>query len=509
MISDRLRNIGRMTAILATSAFLVAVWLSWTTDYPGVGSGAQYLRYAQNLANFGVFSEKTNPTRTPAPSMFREPLPAAVVAGWMLLAEPSVGDWKQKLQELNHSPRIRVIKFVKLLWGALATFAIFVAVVRFTGSYLAACLAAVLVTWMLGPRRFDGLETELEAAALLALSSLLLAIAVDTRRPLYFGLGGLSFGALALTKAVFLFVVIVLAVLIGAWGAYLLVRKAEMPRRVLTCFALFPLTFAVTVVPWMVRNYVHFDSFNITERGGFVLYRRVSIGQQMTGTEYLGAFYAWAPMYSGAKKDDFNFSRVPIDVQPIIGPLLGFTPADLEIGGRLERLDRNSPKAKQNGHKAVKEARPEDALTFFWAGSALRAKVTREMAEQGHPFPRLAADRVLRERAMQTMLEHPWRHLATTLPFLWRGAAYTFPVLLAFAIVSLLWRRLDMLAYVLPALGAVLFYALFTHDLPRYNFPMNPFAAACLVILVWMAAYRLVPAPSQHRAQAAKPQALL
>ena len=83
--------------------------------------------------------------------------------------------------------------------------------------------------------------------------------------------------------------------------------------------------------------------------------------------------------------------------------------------------------------------------------------------------------------------DDPARHLATTPLFLWRGAFFPLPVLLA-ALVYALWRRDYALGvFVLPGLGTIMFFGLLTHFLPRYSAPVLPMAVVTVVVLAWCA----------------------
>ena len=68
----------------------------------------------------------------------------------------------------------------------------------------------------------------------------------------------------------------------------------------------------------------------------------------------------------------------------------------------------------------------------------------------------------------------PLKHIAMSIPFLWRGAGLIFPLLALVACYAAVARRSDLVVYILPVLGLVLFYALATHFHPRYGQPMLP-----------------------------------
>jgi len=57
---------------------------------------------------------------------------------------------------------------------------------------------------------------------------------------------------------------------------------------------------------------------------------------------------------------------------------------------------------------------------------------------------------------------------------MWRGAFFAFPTL----VIVLGWaarqRRAELAIFALPALGIVMFYALFSHFIGRYSVPVSP-----------------------------------
>jgi hypothetical protein len=224
--------------------------------------------------------------------------------------------------------------------------------------------------------------------------------------------------------------------------------------------------FVIVVAPWMYRNHVHFDTFSIAQRGGGVLSIRV-MKDQMSLEEYVGSFYVWAPH----------------GIRPLVGAILGFSPHDLERGGRLQRLNRRSTSdffAEDNLWEAA--GRPDRVVSYYRKARAASVQLKNELRARGEDPAQ--ADAILQERSLRYIREHPWRHLALTIPFLWRGALFTFPIL-----ALTLWqaaRRRDwgLARFALPAFGLVMFYALLSHFIPRYGAPMFPVVIVCVAALL-------------------------
>jgi hypothetical protein len=76
------------------------------------------------------------------------------------------------------------------------------------------------------------------------------------------------------------------------------------------------------------------------------------------------------------------------------------------------------------------------------------------------------------------------QHLAVTIPLIWRGAIFTFPIFVVGLIYSFATRRYDIALLVLPGIGTALFYALFTPCEARYGIVLFPLAIVAVVALV-------------------------
>ena len=190
----------------------------------------------------------------------------------------------------------------------------------------------------------------------------------------------------------------------------------------------------------------------------------------MTAQEYLGTFYVWAPT-NGLHK--------------LMGAALGFTPADLERGGRLQRLNSTLDSNYAADDAAAEQAgRPDRAISYYSQARAERVKLEQELGKAGHQHADLEADDILKQRAIALTLKHSWEHLALTLPFLWRGAPLAFPILACALIVGVRRRRYDLALFALPAFGLVIFYALFTMFLGRFAIPAYFVGIVTLVLLV-------------------------
>jgi hypothetical protein len=439
-------------------AILLVTWTGRITGGRIDQDGGHTLTMAVNLAHSGVISLKTAPPLEP--SMYREPLPVVVAAGAVLGIDAVHG--RAPLAAYFEGPRARLVKVTNVAWMLLLCASVYVAVHLLTGSRMLGFAGAILVNLPLPlvPSGFaglglDSLNSDLPAAALLAGSSVLLAAGLSEARVLRCVVAGVMFGALALVKASFVYVFAGLAV--SVFLLAVIAARRDYQRPVARNGLVLTVCFAAVVAPWMLRNHNHFGTWSIAERGGVVLLIRAE-KDQMTAEEYRGAFYAWAPY----------------GIRPAFGRLLGFEPRDLHRGGRLQRLNRY-PSADFHADDVAAEraGRPDLAISYYRRARAQRVQLNREI---GATLGSLEVDRRLQERALDMIAQHPWRHLAVTVPVLWRGAFMAFPVLVLGLAAALRRRDLRLATFLWPSMGLALFYGLLSHFIPRYGVPLVPVA---------------------------------
>lgn len=208
----------------------------------------------------------------------------------------------------------------------------------------------------------------------------------------------------------------------------------------------------------MLRNYVLLDAMDIVGEAAPVILMVRAEKNKMSWTEYSGSFYAWAPTEL---------------LRHATGRLFGFTERDLGRGGRLEKLNR-SKKSEfyASDLEATRAGRPEDAVSYVKVAQAKRRQGKQKLMAQG--YTPIEAENALQRQAIGQIAGEPFKHVTMSIPFLWRGAALVFPVLVLVLYYGLRCGRSDLVVYVLPVLGLVLFYALVTHFHPRYSDPMVP-----------------------------------
>lgn len=249
---------------------------------------------------------------------------------------------------------------------------------------------------------------------------------------LSWALAGGTLALLVLTSARFQFLLpLVLA-------ALLLALKREVSlRRV----AVFLMTYGVIVGGWMLRNYLNFGSFHVSQRGGLVLSLRAE-HNRMDLCEYLTALGAWAKVHSAVAL----VSRIGS-----CGERSGM------------RLDEQNPDS------------------FFNRGRRRRVELLLE--EQS--FDR--HDRQLILESLGRISREPLRHLAMCIPLAVRAAtfeqrllarwlAYVGTVFMLVGFVQSI-RKRDyggLLFFLLPVFNLA-FLILWTHCEPRYSLAGLPF----------------------------------
>lgn len=466
-VPERHRALQKRAVIAFTIAALLVSWGSTIhgipADRPIINDAWQNLTLAYNLSHHGVMSFSHDGADL-APSSRREPLPVAFLALHMAAVEAVHG--KVTLEEYQTGLGTGRLKVSNVFWAALLAYSVFASIVRLSGSFVLAG-AGTLVANLMAAQYFNTLLTEPHAAALLTLACYLSIVAVSRRRALYFGLAGVCFGALALTKAAAFYVVMVLAVLLLGWSLWQLRWPTETRSVRIRSVIAFVLGVALTSGPWMLRNYVLLDSMEIRGEAAAVVLMVRAVKNKMSWTEYRGSFYAWAP--NGL-------------LRRAASALSGFTEADLGRGGRLQRLNRSSnSEFFASDIKAKDDGRPEDAVSYVKVAQAEKRKMMRELI--AHGYSSIDAERQLQRRVIRQILGEPLKHIAMTVLFLWRGAGLIFPALALVACYAAVARRPDLMVYILPVLGLVFFYALATHFHPRYGHPLLPVSIVGVLVL--------------------------
>jgi hypothetical protein len=465
---------GRAMRLLATALValgLVFLCVQRISGGPIEKDAAQVTLMAFNLERHGIISmDEAAPF---SPTNYREPAPVIWSAVGIALIDTALGEAAAPDAYL-HGNRVRILKYQNILWLGLLSLGAFWAARVLGGSFYFALLAAVLVTYPFWKAHtpLDDLYTDIPGAAFLMLASTTLTVSFRRRSLAICALAGVLFGILTLIKAAFLYVFIGTVAVMAC--LHFLQRNVVPVRLAVRELIVLIAAFGCSIAPWIYRNYVELGTLHISQRAGVVLMYR-AVDDQMTPEEYRGTFYAYAPQR----------------LQGIVGRALGFSAADLQRNGRLQRLNDVESDFADDDLAAERAGAPERTISYYRRARAERVKMERAFFAADGPQPEIAADDALKDRAVSLILQRPSMHLALTIPFLWRGATLVFPVLLIGLVHAARRRRYDLLVFGLPAFGAVMLYGLFTHFIGRYDLPS--FSIATVVLLVSMLSQRSAP----------------
>lgn len=231
---------------------------------------------------------------------------------------------------------------------------------------------------------------------------------------------------------------------VAALATLALARPSVRDKAGFTSVAMFSIAGCLTLLPWLVRNYLHFGDFALSSGyGSYVLAYRVAYNA-MSWSEWWTAWLYWLP--------DFGDTLVETALPPeyyrhlTFGAPDGYFQSGHDLAKRLDRL----------------AAAPQAQMTYL----------------------------------LQTYVwNDPLKHLMVTLPLVWRGI---WPgKYLALAGFVLMWpaaRALYRDARLLPYLGLVLplffmagLHGLVSVNVVRYNVPMIALYATtvALMLTVW------------------------
>jgi hypothetical protein len=493
MSDDRAKSVSRWRWILLsiTLVFLWCLAISEITGSEITKDAADNLQLALNVAHHGVMSLDTTPPYRP--SMMREPVPIGVIAAAVYVTDAMEGPVPH--DSYFSGTRARQLKFINLFWLTLLSGCAFLATRRFTSMFSLALLAVVLVgldfTWLvpLSIRQYVGVDnlcTDLAGAAVLTSASLLLVTGVARRSKATLLGAGACFGLAALTKASLFYVSIAL---LAAFALYHLFRvwrrRTTTSQPVAGLAGALAAAFFLVTFSWMYRNHVQTGYWQIAERAGSVLLYRAYI-DEMTPQEALGAFVMWSEPHLGRALSRYT----------------GFTSADLQPGGRLQRLsERFSGETQERELSAESSGRPYDALSWYRKGRAVYEAHLAECIREGYSYPSAEADLRTRNDAVHLIVQTPVKHAALMPLLMWRGAPMTFAILVV--TFAYAWRcaRLDVLMFVSAAGALALFYSAVSHFTPRYGYTIHAIGVIALLTLaapavrrLWLAAARTHPA---------------
>ncbi|MEQ9344962.1 MAG: hypothetical protein RIG26_00830 [Thalassospira sp.] len=431
-------------------AIVCLVWMGTLRDtkHPDYADASQYIGIAVNLAKFGTVNESINATaETIKPAIGREP-GYPVLLSFVLRVNGSIDKITPDClyKDGCGTEPYTLAKWTNRILIVGAGFAMFFAVRGITGSPFAAIMGGMHI-WLNHQAHKNHDYVISDPLALFLASLLVFAIvwAWKQRNPLTWVFPGLTFVWLAFTKAIYIYF-LPIAVLVGFM--FVLMSKNNW-RASVAKLAVFTIVAATPIALWMDRNNDITGSYQFTDsRGGIALSTRV-VFNDMDLTDYLAAFTYWT---RGAG-DGWAEKLFPADV---VKPFGWYEEDGYYLRGQL----------------------------------GFGKRVTQLINSEGLSYTE-ANDRAEQE-LKDAILSRPIKHLATTLPLIYRGiwidefAAVTFPAFIVLLAVALRRRNGLLIAVLLPSLFSLLFYAAFSLNVARYQMTALPgFAIAFAFLAMW------------------------
>lgn len=468
MLKMQISSKMKMALMVLTIAAVTAAWVPSIDDSPITSDAVESLRMGINLAHHGVLSGSVDwPLE---PTMYREPVPGIMNAFGVHILEQIFGQVEYDEYFLgNWAKYLKYQNIIWLLLGALSAFGLLHAL---TSSFWVSWLGSIAINLnipLLNRINVNTLFTEPEAKALLLLCLFLLVEGNQRQSKKILLCAGLSFGVLALTKAIFLYVFLGLVLVLPA--TRLIFGRSSVDKfhfknlkAPLTSSVILILAFSIVVIPWMTRNYIYCDKFAISERTGIIIMQRAVLND-VNPTEYAGYIY--------------RYSHPAL--KPHIGKIVKLDDSEFQEGGKLQRISDGIRTAfAKSDFESERAGRPEDSITYYRKARAMRTKLEKEYEIVGIERPNTKADDVLLNLAIHQILEHPVPHVAFILPAIWRGSFLGTPLLLFALIYAFIYKRENIALVVLPPLGMVILYAIATPFLYRFGSVIMP----VLVVLV-------------------------
>ena len=437
----------------------------------GGSDSSQNLHSALNLLHHGTYSEASLGENV-LPGYRREPAPNFLL-GLYLGFVANLFSGFNYLDFPADSTLIMMSKWINLGYAAALLLSIwFLLRLLVRPALFADGLSLILfglVNHFFIVEQLNNLNTELPAALCFIWLSLALVLSDQSSRWTWVGVSGLCFGLLILTKASGAYIGLLA---IPVFVFYI----AQKSRKFFKVFALFSLGFVCVVLPWIARNYHEFDRPVVAQGAGDILLIRSSFNT-MNPREFSRAFYAYAPRT--IRKD-------------LLGPAMELSDEDFACGQNLDRFNRKLACDK----KALKEQRYDDVRSFYQIGKrALPLSLGLER-EQKQP------------EAIIRILASPMQHVLVSLPMAWRGLwsfgdkisvvaivlnVLSYLALFVAPIVGVVQKRPIWIYLSLMPVGYFLFYAAFSHFLPRYSEPLIPLAMICFLLMTTDCLARLFP----------------
>ena len=428
----------------------------------GIGDDAsQNLRTGLNLVKHGVYSEK-GVTNDVIAGFRREPIPNFLLALQLKYASFSdagllnySGKDEFSSELLLAAKQVNVVYALGLMIG-LWLLSVMLVAPTWLASLLSFPLIDLVNDYFIAGE-MNTLDTELPAAFFMVLLALLSLVMVKKISLGWILLAGISFGLLVMTKQAGAYIAVICIPVV------LTLLPSARTKFFVNLF-FFALGFAIVISPWVLRNRIEFGRSVISRGGGDVLLIR-SVFNQMSPSQFINAFYSFSPK---PVRDD------------LLGPIMGLESQDHSCGKILDVFNRKMLCDAQ----ALDEGRYQDVRSFYARG------------KRAEPRAMNLSNSLRKQEALSRISSNPLQHLIVSFPLAWRGLwairpegwgdvilnFLSFLALFASPLLYFLEKRKSWLIVSIVPIGYFLFYALFSHFIPRYSQPLVPLAFTCLMM---------------------------
>jgi len=454
---------------LVITVFIFLTVASGATNNPPTSDDLQYIVMGYNIQKYGTFSMNESDINNPEPTAYREPGYPAYLALCMKL-HPVLNS--MSLDELLEDG-LKTLRQLQIPLIIIAAFLAMYVAYMFTRNWLLAYIVLVLTGFSEVMAIISNhLLSENLAAVFILLCSIFLYKTYKTKKVVYFILMGISLAILTLIKAIFMYLIGILVIVL----VILLFKYAkENKRKFIAGIILFVVSYSVIVGGWMFRNDTHFNQWTITNKGGIVLYYRSEL-DAMTTKEFMASFIYWLP---GKQMKESILERF-------------FNEEDyIRLNKSLEN---------EVGYRRLANNDLQGLVDLY------KEKGYEEQEAN------LYADRDLRKIAIKNILTNPLRHILISIPIAWFGSwvetgyklilsnqnilfiefrsAIFIPIIIfACFFASIIWaiarKRWGIILFMMTPLYLYLMNILVTFGKERYNFPLIPILNISVILIVF------------------------
>lgn len=413
--------------IVIAIVFVMILGNSSKPDHPDYADASEFLTSAYNISSYGTFSEESKGAVNPG--IGREPLYSLYLAILMQVDSTFAQFDPECLTKEKDCNRLyRSAQWSNSIFIILSGLIMFFSVRLVSRNSFFSSAVSSFHIWLNyhAYKNHQYIISDPFALFLMSIFVFSLIYAVQKKRFLFWILPSLSLALLTLVKAVFLYLALIFLL---SFFLFTIFQKKKI--FFLKVFFLVLVVYGLTVGPWMYRNYNISGYPAITEiRGGIALSKRSALNG-MNFYQYFAAFAYWTRGVGDSIAEKF-FSE-----------------------DHWKSFDLYEAKG------------------FYNLGLQTYYKRVNQLVGEGKS--RVESSRVIEKQLLVEMIQNLPKHFLVTFPVFYRGLWVDQFILISFP--ALIWamffawknRRYDILACLVPGIFCLVFYSLFTPNLPRYQ----------------------------------------